>query len=108
MKSARRVSAVLIAIICMGAIGYRYLRYEQRNELAHYQSGFRQGVEVGQLQQREEFAKNFSCYRLSDPSYPLPDPGNGAGVVICGVLAPTDQNGNPVIPSAADPSDLEQ
>jgi hypothetical protein len=100
MKVARKWSTIAAAICVWLAAICGYLRYEQRNELARYQLGYAQGLEIGELRQREEFKKNFNCYRISD--------SRDVGVTICGVLVPTDQDGNPVQPSLADPSDLEQ
>ncbi|MFL6427805.1 MAG: hypothetical protein ACJ71S_06135 [Acidobacteriaceae bacterium] len=101
MRAERNIFVCLVALFCLAAGSILYLRHEQRVELERYQLGYAQGLEIGGLRQREEFKKNWTCYRITDS-------GDIAGVVICGVMVSADRDGNPVEPSAADQSDLEQ
>jgi hypothetical protein len=91
MKTARKASAVLIAIVCVAALGLRYLRYEQRVEIGRYQLGYTQGLELGALQQREDYKKRTTCYSFSDP-----EPGSSVatGIAVCGIAVLFDNDGH--------------
>ncbi len=104
MKLARTEKWFIAAMVITGAlctVAVAGLRYEQRVEGERYQLGYSQGLQIGELRQRDEFKRNFNCYRLTESD-------ESESIVICGVLEITGQDGNPIVPSVADPTDLEQ
>lgn len=100
MKAARKPLFVLIAIVCVGTLGSWYLGYEQRTELARYQSGFTDGIEIGALEARKKLLDQVNCYPVVTM-----EADHATEDVICGVrMRPSDaENG-----ALTRGSDLEQ
>lgn len=102
MKAARKVSAVLIvvAIACLGTSGYWYLGYEQRTEIARYQCGLTDGIEIGALEARKELLNQVNCYPVVTM-----EADHATEEVICGVrMQPSDVESGALTRG----SDLEQ
>lgn len=102
MKAAHKIVAVLAAtaLACVSTVGYWYLGYEQRTEIARYQSGFTDGIEVGALGARKKLLDQVNCYPVVTM-----EADHATEEVICGVrMRPSDVESGALTRG----SDLEQ
>lgn len=102
MKAAHKVSAILIivAIACVGTVGYWYLGYEQRTETARYQNGFTDGIAIGALEARKKLLAQVNCYPVVTM-----EADHATEEVICGVRMRPSEVENGALTRG---SDLEQ